>query len=409
MFQPVSLFIGLRYSRSRSRSGFVSFITFFSITGILLGVASLITMVSVMNGFEGDLKKRILGIVPHVVVSANQEEFTDWQKRQQQLMTLPFVSHVTPIIENEALVLSKQSLQPILMQGIVPELEQHNLVNSHLRNGDLTILNNIRYSAVIGQSLARKLNVNIGDKVNLVLPNKLRFTPIGRVPVQRSFTVVDLFNVGSQVDDSVIYIHSKYAAKILHRKAGGVNALRIYLTDAFKADEFMKQIPSSLTDFNFVPWSESQGTFFSAVGMEKKMMWLMLSLIVAVAAFNIVSALVMVVIDKQGEIGILQTLGMSRTGILRVFISQGCINGLWGVSLGALVGSLLALNLNSILSILGINILGSGFSEQSLPIDFRLNDTITIVAAGFTMSILATLYPAYRASQTQPAEVLRHE
>jgi len=322
---------------------------------------------------------------------------------------LPFVSHVTPIIENEALVVSNTSLSPVLMQGIVPELEQHNLVNSNLRQGDLTILNQSAYAAVIGQSLARKLNVNVGDKINLVLPNKTRFTPMGRVPMQRSFTVVDLFYVGSPVDDSVIYIHSKYAAKMLHRKAGGVNALRIYLTDAFKANEFLEQLPPNLKSLNFTPWSESQGTLFSAVGMEKNMMWLMLSLIVAVAAFNIVSALVMVVIDKQGEIAILQTFGMNRVDILKIFISQGLINGLWGVCLGAFVGTLLALNLNVILSTLGINILSNGFSEQSLPIDFRINDMITIVIAGLAMSLVATLYPAYRASQTQPAEVLRHE
>lgn len=409
MFQPVSLFIGLRYSRSRSRTGFVSFITFFSITGILLGVASLITVVSVMNGFEGDLKKRILGIVPHVVVTAQQEEFTDWQSKQQQLSALSYVSHVTPIIENEALVLSNTSLSPVLMQGILPALEQHNLVNSHLRTGDLTILNQKPYSAVIGQSLARKLNVNVGDKINLVLPNQTRFTPMGRVPMQRSFTIVDLFYVGSQVDDSVIYIHSKYAAKMLHRKGGAVNALRIYLTDAFNVDKFLASIPDSLTGLNYLSWSESQGTLFSAVGMEKNMMWLMLSLIVAVAAFNIVSALVMVVIDKQGEIAILQTYGMDRVGIIKIFVSQGFINGLWGVCLGAMVGTLLTLNLNTILSTLGINILGNGFSEQSLPIDFRINDMITIVIAGLAMSLFATLYPAYRASQTQPAEVLRHE
>jgi lipoprotein-releasing system permease protein len=218
MFQPVSLFIGLRYSRSKSRTGFVSFITFFSIAGILLGVASLITVVSVMNGFEGELKKRILGIVPHVVVSSPQSSFNDWQTIQQQLLSLPLVSHVTPIIESEALVLSDKGLQGVIMQGIIPELEQHSLVNSHLTSGNLTVLNDHAYAVVIGQSLARKLDVRIGEKINLVLPNKTRFTPMGRVPMQRSFTIADVFNVGSPVDNSAVYVHSHYAAKMMRKK-----------------------------------------------------------------------------------------------------------------------------------------------------------------------------------------------
>jgi lipoprotein-releasing system permease protein len=409
MFQPVSLFIGLRYSRSKSRTGFVSFITFFSITGILLGVASLITVVSVMNGFEGELKKRILGIVPHVVVSSPQSSFNDWQTIQQQLLSLPLVSHVTPIIESEALVLSDKGLQGVIMQGIIPELEQHNLVNSHLTSGNLTVLNDRAYAVVIGQSLARKLDVRIGEKINLVLPNKTRFTPMGRVPMQRSFTIADVFNVGSPVDNSAVYVHSHYAAKMMREKEGSVSALRIYLTDAFSVGLFIKQLPIAFAAFDILPWSESQGALFAAVGMEKNMMWLMLSLIIAVAAFNIISALVMVVINKQGEIAILQTFGMNRANVFKIFITQGMINGLWGVFLGSIIGMLLTFNLNELLSVMGISILGTGMSDNSLPIDFQLRDIMTIIFSSLSMSLLATLYPAYRASLTQPAEVLRHE
>ncbi len=409
MFQPVSLFIGLRYSRSKSRTGFVSFITFFSITGILLGVAALITVISVMNGFEDQLKKRILGIVPHVVVSGSQAALPDWQNTQRQLLALPLVSHVTPIIESEALVFSDTDLQGVMMQGIIPELEQHNLVNNHLQYGDLTVLNNTDYAVVIGYSLARKLNVRIGEKINLLLPNKTRFTPMGRMPMQRSFTLVDVFNVGSQADNSAVYIHSKYAARMLRQPPDSVGALRVYLTDAFSVDLFMERTPELYRDYNFTPWSESQGTLFSAVGVEKNMMWLMLSLIIAVATFNIISALVMVVINKQGEIAILQTFGMNRANIFKIFITQGMINGLWGVFLGTLLGIAITLNLNEILSGLGISLLGAGHSQQALPIDFQLEDVMTIIFASISMSLLATLYPAYRASQTYPAEVLRHE
>jgi len=412
MFQPVSFFIGLRYSRSRSRTGFVSFITFFSIIGILLGVASLITVVSVMNGFEGELKKRILGIVPHIIVTAKSEStkndtFEGWQEHQKQLLALPNVTHVTPIIENEALVLSNANLQGVLMQGIMPEFEQHNIANRHMIQGDFSLLSHTPYSMVIGQSLARKLNIVVGEKIRLVLPNKTIFTPMGRIPMQRTFTLVGVFNVGSQVDDSVIYIHQKSAAKMLRQKGQSISHLRVYLTDAFLAQQVIDKIPQALSSLSFTPWNESQGTLFNAVSMEKNMIWLMLSLIVAVAAFNIISALVMVVIDKQGEIGILQTFGMDRAGIVKIFITQGLINGFWGTALGVFTGIVLALNLNSLLAFLGLSILGAG--NQALPIILNISDVVNITLAALSMSFLATLYPAIRASNTQPAEVLSNE
>jgi lipoprotein-releasing system permease protein len=232
---------------------------------------------------------------------------------------------------------------------------------------------------------------------------------MGRVPMQRSFTIADVFNVGSPVDNSAVYVHSHYAAKMMREKEGSVSALRIYLTDAFSVGLFIKQLPIAFAAFDILPWSESQGALFAAVGMEKNMMWLMLSLIIAVAAFNIISALVMVVINKQGEIAILQTFGMNRANVFKIFITQGMINGLWGVFLGSIIGVLLTFNLNELLSVMGISILGTGMSDNSLPIDFQLRDIMTIIFSSLSMSLLATLYPAYRASLTQPAEVLRHE
>ena len=409
MFHPVSFFIGLRYSRSRNRSGFVSFITFFSIIGILLGVSALITVVSVMNGFEGELKKRILGIVPHIIVSEQDDRLSDWKTLEKQLMSLPYVTKVTPLIENEALIVSNSSLQGVLMQGVFPEYEKGNTVSNNMVVGDFTMLESTHYSVIMGESLARQLGLAIGEKVRLVLPNKTMFTPLGRMPVQRTFTLIGLFNVGSQVDDSVVYIHNRDAAKLLRRKANDVRQLRIYLDDAFQATSVIKNLPHSLQHLDFTPWNETQGTLFSAVKMEKNMMWLMLSLIVAVAAFNIVSALVMVVIDKQGEIAILQTFGMSRFGIVKIFISQGVINGIWGVALGVVFGVIIALNINTLLSGLGVNLLGAGYANQALPIDLHLSHVIIIACSALAMSFLATLYPAYRASNTQPAEVLRNE
>jgi lipoprotein-releasing system permease protein len=426
MFQPISIFIGLRYSRSRSRTGFVSFITFFSIVGILLGVTSLITVVSVMNGFEGELKKRILGIVPHVVVnnvrSINRQSTSSsekspaepqWSNLRHLLLKSPHVLQVTPFLESEALIQSESGLQGVLMQGVIPQYERDNIINKEMVSGSLSSLTNQAYSIVIGQSLARKLQITLGDEVRLVLPNKSVFTPMGRIPVQRVFTVGGIFNVGSQVDETMVYVGNQYGAKLLRRKGDGIDKLRLYLDDAFNATNVVKELtfqqqvkkfPSLVT---FSVWSKSQGVLFSAVNMEKNMMWLMLSLIVAVAAFNIVSALVMVVIDKQGEIGILQTLGLNRSGVVKIFITQGMVNGLWGIILGSIIGILLTLNLNTVITVLGVNLLGMGM--QYLPVQLVLTDVITIVFSALAMSFLATLYPAYKASITLPAEVLRNE
>lgn len=406
MFQPVSVYIGLRYSRSNHGKGFVSFITFFSIIGIVLGVASLITVVSVMDGLEQEQKRRVLGLVPHVLMSAPQGKMQNWQTVQANLTALPDIKHVTPYQESEALIQSRTSLQGVLVHGIMPEFEQHNIIQSSMEYGRLASLSDKPFGLVLGQALARNLNVSLGDTVRLTLPNKTLFTPMGRVPVHRTFNIVGIFNVGSQVDESMVYINIKDGAKLHRQKGDGVNQLRLYLNDAFNAKATIDQLKLQYSDFDYVSWQESQGALFAAVSMEKNMMWLMLSLIVAVAAFNIVSALVMVVIDKQGEISILQTLGLDRSGIVKIFITQGLTNGLWGVVLGVLLGVSFTLNLNSVFDVLGVNLLGGG---QELPIALDSTNILIIVSSALSMSFLATLYPAYRAAQTQPAEVLRNE
>ncbi len=426
MFQPISVFIGLRYSRSKNNTGFVSFITFFSTVGILLGVASLITVVSVMNGFESELKKRILGIIPHIIVSdfnankqdSNTVQLSEWQMLRTKLLAQQHVLKVTPFLESEALIQSAKGLKGVLIQGIYPSLEKDNIINQKMVVGSLEGLSSQPYSVVIGQSLANQLRVGLGDEVRLVLPNKSVFTPMGRIPVQRVFTLVGIFNIGSQVDDAMVYVNARYGAKLLRRQGDGIGKLRLYLDDAFNATEVVNRlnldfnsttlqaVPTEL-QFNMTTWTESQGALFSAVKMEKNMMWLMLSLIIAVAAFNIVSALVMVVVEKQAEIGILQTLGLARSEVIKIFITQGMINGLWGVTFGALLGIMLATNLNNIMLLVGLNLFG--FGVQELPIKLEWVDVVIIVFSALAMSFLATLYPAYKASTTQPAQVLRNE
>jgi lipoprotein-releasing system permease protein len=410
MFQPVSIFIGSRYSRSRHRSGFVSFITFFSVTGILLGVAALIIVVSVMNGFEGELKKRILGLVPHVVVSQQDgQPLNHRQALQQSLLAREQVHAVTPYLESEALIQSAKSLQGVLMQGINPQAEQGvSIVASHMEYGGLASLTPGSYNLVLGMALARELGVRTNDKVRLVLPTKTLFTPMGRVPVQRTFTVSGLFHVGSQVDSHMVLVHHQDAARLLRIQGEGIDKLRLYLNDAFDAQSISQALSADFPQLHFATWTKSQGSLFEAVKMEKNMMWLMLSLIVAVAAFNVVSALVMVVIDKQAEIGILQTLGMTPNGILQIFITQGMVNGLFGAILGSLLGLGLAAYLNELLLLLGINFLG-GYQAQALPVVIQPAQVGLIFCSAVAMAFLATLYPAYRAAKILPAEVLRNE
>jgi lipoprotein-releasing system permease protein len=372
-----------------------------------------------MNGFEGELKKRILGIVPHIIVTQENKikapSFNAWPELRIQLLQQKHIQHVTPFLSSEALIQSPTNLQGVLLQGIIPEYEENNIINRHMLSGSLLSLSEQAYSIVIGRSLADKLKVSIQDTVRLVLPNKTIFTPLGRVPVQRNFIISGIFDVGSQVDDSMVYVHSKYGAKLLRRKGDGIDQLRLYLDDAFNAEQVVgaltlaKVVNFPIKSLDFTTWKESQGALFSAVNMEKKMMWLMLSLIVAVATFNIVSALVMVVVEKQGEIGILQTLGLSRMGVVKIFITQGMVNSLWGVTLGSFFGVITALNLNEILAIFELNILGAGYAAQSLPVQLEVINVVVIVLSALTMSFVATLYPAFQASKTQPAEVLRNE
>ncbi len=412
MFQPVSLFIGMRYSRSQNRSGFVSFITFFSIAGILLGVASLITVVSVMNGFEGQLKQRILGLVPHVVIESEQGNLANWQDMLRELKEQKQVVNATPYLESEALIQSKTQLSGVLIQGIYPEFEStQSSVVQNMKVGQIEDLQAGKYQIIMGVRLAQNLGLRIGDKVRLVLPTKTIFTPMGRVPVQRTFTLVGAFQLGSQVDDKMVLIHGEDAAKLLRRKGDGINKIRLYLDDAFNAQQVQLQLQAKpqYQQLSFNTWSASQGKLFQAVQIEKNMMWLMLSLIIAVAAFNIVSSLVMVVMDKQGEIGILKTLGMQPGQILKIFMTQGMVNGLWGTVIGGAIGVLLTLNINGVLSLFGSNLSGSGFVMQTLPVDLKFEQVIFIILSAIFMSFIATLYPAYRASKTQPAEVLRHE
>ena len=404
MFYPLSAFIGLRYAKASKGSHFIAFINFFSVAGIALGLMALITVLSVMNGFEGELKLRNLGITPHVLVDNKPEDTLAVDK----FTSMQGVVATSQQITSEGIVQSSSGLKGVLFQGIEPQVMQSaSVVAQNMLVGELGNLVQGEYGIIIGRALSIKLNLRAGEKARLISSENSYFGPFGRIYSQRVFRVVGIFDMGSALDDKAVFMHIEDAAKLMRSKSSKLAQTRLFLADAFDYKAVVNEL--EVQGYSSTNWRERQGVLFDAVKMEKNMMWLMLSLIVAVAAFNIVSALVMVVIDKQGEIAILQTFGMDRFGIVKIFISQGVINGVWGVVLGTIAGLLLTLNLNTLLSALGVSVLGTGYSSQALPIDLQYNHVIIIACSALAMSFVATLYPAFRASNTQPAEVLRNE
>ncbi len=395
---PLFARIGLRYSQSRRGRGFLSFITLFSVTGIFLGVLALTVVSSVMNGFEADLKKRILGVIPHLLVSTEQPDLAARLPEQFHQIT-----QVTPHLQLEALAQSPGELTPLLLQGIEPAAIPDFLAGS-LLTGDWQQLADRPYSVMLGVGLADQLNVGPGQQIRLILAQGGSFTPMGWMPRQRLFTVVGLLSTGSELDNSLALVHLPDLKKL---SAGQIQSSqwRLSLQEPFDAPALEPRIAalpgvSAVTD-----WRDSHGKLFAAVAMEKSMMWLMLLLIVAVAAFNIVSALVMMVTEKQREVAILKTQGMTDRQLFLVFAVQGLNNGVLGTLAGAVAGVLLTWQLNPILSMLGVQVIAG----VVLPTDIQPLQILTIVLAALGLTALAVIYPAWRAVRVQPAEVLRDE
>lgn len=399
MSLPVSLFVGFRYSKSRSGNAFISFITLFSVAGIFLGVMALTIVSSVMNGFEGELKKRILGVIPHLVITAPQETANQWQPT---LAKNPLVQQITPFLQVEALVQSPRQLTGVLLQGVTVDALPH-FMQQALIVGDWQQFSLQRYSVVLGRGLAEQLEVSVGDSLRFMLPQAGSYTPMGWVPRQRLFIVAGILETGSDVDKHLAVTN----LSDLTRLAGGNNTQsqwRVTLTEPFSAPQLALTLASE-QQLQVTDWRQSQGKLFAAVAMEKAMMWLMLLLIVAVAAFNIVSALVMMVTDKQAEIAILKTLGMTDRQLFTIFAVQGLINGVIGAVAGAIVGVLLCWQLNPLLALLGMQ-LAMGIT---LPVDIQFGQLCLILLSAITLTLLAVWYPAKRAVSINPADILRDE
>lgn len=415
MIRPLELFIGLRYTRAKRRNHFISFISLASMLGTALGVTALITVLSVMNGFGEELRSRILSVAAHVTVTGYGEDMTDWQSVQQKVSGDEEVLGSAPYVLAQGLLTLRSKSSGVMVRGILPAEEINvSSLGENMKGGTLDDLVGGEYRIILGQELAFSLGVWVGDKVTLMAP-QASVTAAGIMPRMKRFTVVGVFEAGMyEYDSGLVLIHMD-DAKILYRLGDQVTGLRLKLSDIDAAPLFSLGLTDLLgQDYRVRNWTQEHVSFFRALKIEKNVMFVILMLIVAVAAFNLVSTLVMVVTDKQADIAILRTLGMSPGNIMSVFVYQGTIIGFIGTVLGLIGGIALAQNVSSIVSAIeGL------FQVQFMPPELyyisgfpsRLdwNDVTVIGVLSFVMSVLATLYPAWRASRTLPAEALRYE
>ena len=401
MFHPVSFFIGLRYLRGRSGDRFSRFVSYMSTAGITIGVMALITVMSVMNGFEDQLKGRILGVLPQAVVSSTDGRVPLSENAPEVLKKLPHVVNVTAITRGEAIIQSASSITAGTMIGIEPN--QYEPIAKHLMVGSLSSLTPGSFKVIIGQAMAVSLGVQPGDKIRLMVTSASQFTPLGRMPSQRNFEVAGIYDTGSDVDQQLVYTNISDAGRLLRYKLDQMTGWRLYLDNPFTVPELKEKLPNGWT---WSDWRDQRGELFQAVKMEKNMMGLMLGLIIGVAAFNIISALVMVVMEKQSEVAILKTQGMTHRQVLTIFMVQGASSGVIGALLGGLLGAFVAHNLNSILSVLGVDLASIG---GTLPSVIEPQQILLVILGAISLSLLATVFPSYRAAAVRPAEALRYE
>lgn len=400
MFHPTAAFIGLRYARASKGNHFIAFINFFSVVGIALGLMALITVSSVMNGFEGQLKNRILGLIPHIVADTRTASAAEINA----LAEIPGVLASSNIIESEGVMQSPKDLHGVMIQGIEPEfMQQQSVVAENFLFGKFADLKASEYGIIIGRALSVNLGLRPGDKTRLIAAGTSVYTPLGRLPSQRIFRVVGIYDLASEMDNKVVFVHIKDSARLQRTKAESAQKTRLFLQDAFDYKDIETHIP-----FETDNWRTRQGPLFDAVKMEKNMMSLMLLLIIAVAAFNIVSALVMVVTEKQGDIAILRTQGMTQPQVMGIFLFNGMFNGIKGTMLGLLGGLLLVSQLNLILDLLGSPV-ALGANGEGLPVDIRWPQIAVMVGMSILLCFFATLYPAIRAVKIEPAKALQYE
>jgi len=412
---PYELMIGLRYTRAKRRNHFISFISLISMLGIALGVTALIVVLSVMNGFQTELRGRILAVVSHVQISGANGEMSGWEEVARESARLPQVLGAAPYVQAQGMLSFGQSVRGAMVRGILPEEEEKVAdFRAHIKEGKLESLQPDTFNIVLGSELARALGVFPGDKVTVIAPQGV-VTPAGVVPRLKTFTVSGIFEVGMFEYDSGLALIRLEDAQKLYRMEDRVSGVRLKLDDLFRAPWVARQLANMLTVPAYISdWTRSHANFFRAVQIEKNMMFIILSLIVAVAAFNIVSTLVMAVTDKQADIAILRTLGASPRSIMAVFMVQGALIGFIGLGLGIVGGVTLALNVDVVVPfierVLGTQLMSKEvYYISNLPSELQWRDVTTITGVSFVLSLVATLYPSWRASRVNPAEALRYE
>lgn len=416
MFRPVSLFLGLRYTRAKRRNHFISFISFSSMLGIALGVTVLITVLSVMNGFDQEIKNRIFEFAPQVTVRDVTGNIENWHNLATTLQKVPGVLAAAPFASGQGMLTSQDNVYPALINGILPSQEKSvSKISQKMVTGSFADLKPGKFGIILGTALANNLGAMLGSKVTVVTP-EATISPAGILPNFKRFTVVGIFHAGNGFgfDTQLAYIDLK-DAQALFEMNDAVSGIQLKINNLYAAPTITQKIANMVTNDYFITnWTMDYGPLFKAIQLEKTMMFCILLLIVAVAAFNLVASLVMVVNDKQADIAILRTFGAAPQTIMNSFIVQGFIIGLVGTLMGLIGGILLALNVTTIVSwiehLFNIQLLSSSiYYVNYLPSQLLWSDVVRVCLAAFLLCLLATLYPAWRAAKTQPAEALRYE
>ena len=415
MFSPWELCVGLRYTRAKRRNHFISFISLTSMIGIALGVTALITVISVMNGFERELRERILGVASHATISGYDRALEDWESLAGAAEDHPEVVGVAPFVESQGMLTHAGQVRGVLIRGVSPSCEPAvSEIGRYLVEGELEDLAPGRFNVLVGRDLARRLDADVGTRVTLVAP-QARITPAGVLPRMRRFTVSGIFEAGhAQYDTSLAVIHIGDAQRVF-RLGRGVSGLRVKLADMFDAPRVSRELARSFGGRYWLrDWTQYHANFFRALKIERTVMFVILTLIVAVAAFNLVSTLVMVVTDKESDIAILRTLGAGQSSILAIFVVQGTLIGIAGTIAGVAGGVALATHVETLVpaieSFFDVRFLSPDvYYISAVPSEMRWRDVAAVGSVAFVMCVLATIYPAWKASRVQPVEALRHE
>jgi lipoprotein-releasing system permease protein len=413
---PFELFVGLRYTRAKRRTHFISFISFISMIGIALGIWALITVMSVMNGFEKEIRARILGVASHIQIQGADRGLADWKGVAEDARKNPQVIAAAPFVAAQGLLSTGAAVRGAFVRGVVPELEDQVAdIGKHMVAGRLEDLRAGDFGIVLGVHLAQALRVDVGDKVTVIAPQG-QVTPAGLVPRLKQFKVVGIFKVDHNEYDSALAMARLEDAQLLYRlDEGNVSGVRLKLRDLYEAPRVARDLARTLRSETYITdWTQQNANYFRAIQIEKRMMFIILTLIILVAAINVVSTLVMVVTEKHPDIAILRTLGAAPASVMKIFVVQGAVIGIVGTVLGVVLGLFLAFNIDWLVPLVertfGFQILSKEvYYISELPSDVHWGDVVYVAVISLVLAFIATLYPSWRASRVNPAEALRYE